>query len=149
MIEVLSFLFNGESFSFVRSLWLLDLNNRKTFLWKFSGSALHLMFSNGDWKIFSFLALWKFLWDLYFLLSLFCLQGGILARAFLQGGLNSLGLGSSCIREFSLVPLWSMITSCYFSVDLAFLSWYSKSNIVDVCSAGERVHWSLGAKLLA
>ena len=30
-ILVLSFLFKGESFSFVRGLWLLDLNNRKTF----------------------------------------------------------------------------------------------------------------------
>ena len=57
MIEVVSFLFKGESFSFVKGLWLLDLNNRKTFLWIFSGSALHLMFSNGDWIIFSLLAL--------------------------------------------------------------------------------------------
>ena len=49
MIEVLSFLFKGESFSFVRGLWLLDLNNRKTFFCgNFSGSALHLMCSNGD-----------------------------------------------------------------------------------------------------
>ena len=31
MIVVLSFLFKGESFSFVRGLWLLDLNNRNTF----------------------------------------------------------------------------------------------------------------------
>ena len=34
-ILVLSFLFKWESFSFVKGLWLLDLNNRKTFLWKF------------------------------------------------------------------------------------------------------------------
>ena len=31
MIEVLSFLFKGESFLVVRGLWFLDLNNRKTF----------------------------------------------------------------------------------------------------------------------
>ena len=31
-ILVLSFLFKGESFSFVRGLWLLDLINRKKFL---------------------------------------------------------------------------------------------------------------------
>ena len=31
-ILVLSFLFKGESFSFVRGLWLLDLDNRKTLL---------------------------------------------------------------------------------------------------------------------
>ena len=61
MIEVLSFLFKVESFAFVRSLWLLDLNNRKTFLWKFFGSALHLMFSNGDWIVFCFIALGKFM----------------------------------------------------------------------------------------
>ena len=35
-ILVLSFLFKGESFSFVRGLWLLDLDNRKLFLWIFS-----------------------------------------------------------------------------------------------------------------
>ena len=61
MIVVLSFLFKGGRFSFVRGLWLLDLNNRKIFLWIFSGSTLHLMFSNADWIIFSVLALWKFL----------------------------------------------------------------------------------------
>ena len=61
MIEVLSFLFKGESFSFVRGLRLLDLNNKKIFLWIFFGSALHMMFSNGDWIVFYFLALWKFL----------------------------------------------------------------------------------------
>ena len=33
MILVLSFLFKGETFSFVRGLWLLDLDNRKLFLW--------------------------------------------------------------------------------------------------------------------
>ena len=31
-ILVLSFLFKGESFSFVRGLWLLHLDNRKTFI---------------------------------------------------------------------------------------------------------------------
>ena len=32
MILVFSFLFKGESFSFVRGFWLLDLDNRKTIL---------------------------------------------------------------------------------------------------------------------
>ena len=59
MILVLSFLFKGEGFSFVVGLWLLDLNNRKIFPWIFSRSALHLMFSNGDWIVFCFLGLWN------------------------------------------------------------------------------------------
>ena len=55
-ILVLSFLFKGERFSFVRDLWLLDLDNRKTFLRDIFGSPLHLVFFDGDWKIFWFLA---------------------------------------------------------------------------------------------
>ena len=61
MIVVLSFLFKGESFSFVVGLWLLDLNNRKTFLVDILGSPLHLVFLDGDWKVFYFLAFGKLL----------------------------------------------------------------------------------------
>ena len=72
-ILVLSFLFKGESFSFVKGLWLLDLINRKTlnlinrktFLWIFLRSPLHLVFLDGDWKVFCFLAFGKLVWDLY------------------------------------------------------------------------------------
>ena len=60
-ILVLSFLFKGESFAYVKGLSLLDLINRKTFLWIFSGSALHLVFFDGDWKIFCFVAFGKLL----------------------------------------------------------------------------------------
>ena len=73
-ILVLSFLFKGESFSFVKGLWLLDLINRKTLLWIFLGSPLHLMFLDGDWKVFCFLA-FKKLYEIYiFGGSLSCLQ---------------------------------------------------------------------------
>ena len=64
-ILVFSFLFKEEIFSFVRGLWLLDLDNRKLFLWIFFGSPLHLVFLDGDWKVFCFLAFEKFVWDLY------------------------------------------------------------------------------------
>ena len=60
-ILVLSFLFKGESFSFVRGLWLLDLDNRKTILVEIFGSPLHLVFLDGDWKVFLFLEFGKFL----------------------------------------------------------------------------------------
>ena len=61
MTVVLSFLFKGESCSFVKCLWLLDLNNRKTFLWKFFWICFASgVCSNGDKLVFSFLALWKF-----------------------------------------------------------------------------------------
>ena len=77
MIEVLSFLFKGESFSFVRGLWLLDLDNRKTFFVKIFGSPLHLVFLDGDWKIYCFLAFGYLLWDKYiFRETLSCLQEG-------------------------------------------------------------------------
>ena len=74
MILVLSFLFKGESFSFVRGLWLLDLINIKTFLWIFLGSPLHMVFLDGVWKVFCFLAFGKFLWDLYIFLGIFVLS---------------------------------------------------------------------------
>ena len=78
MIVVLSFLFKGESFSFIRGLWLLDLNNIKIFRCIFSGSTLHQMFLNGDWIVFCFLALWKFMGNLYF----FCYHCLVYRRVF-------------------------------------------------------------------
>ena len=146
MIVALSFLFKGESFSFVRGLWLLNLNNRKIFLWIFSGPALHLMFFGGDWKVSCFVAFGIFC-EIYIFFQDLCLvyRRAFSARVFLQGNLNSLGLFSSCIRGVSLALVWSMITSCYFFVDLAFLSWYEKSDIVDVCLCrreGALVTWS-------
>ena len=49
-----------ESFSFVRGLWLLDMDNRKTFLVEILGSPLHLVFLDGDWKIYCFPSIWVF-----------------------------------------------------------------------------------------
>ena len=47
-ILVLSFLFKEESFSFLRGLWFLDLDDRKTFLVEILESPLHLVFLDGD-----------------------------------------------------------------------------------------------------
>ena len=124
MNVVLSFVFKGESFSFVRGLWLLDLNNRKTFLLIFSRSALHLMFSNGDWIVFCFLALWKFLWDLYFSAIIVLPTGGRFGWSVFVGGPQLARFSSSWIRGFSLVSLWSMITLFYFFVAFSFFILY-------------------------
>ena len=75
-ILVLSFLFKGESFSFVRGLWLLDLDNRKTFLVEILGSPLHLVFFDGDWKIFCFLAFGYLMWDRYIFSGIIVLSTG-------------------------------------------------------------------------
>ena len=75
-ILVLSFLFKGESFSFVKGLWLLDLDNRKKFLVDIFGSPLHLMFFDGDWKIYCFLAFGYFCKIYIFWETLSCLQEG-------------------------------------------------------------------------
>ena len=92
-IFFLSFVFKGESFSFVKSLWLLNLNNRKIFLWIFYGSALHLMFFGGDWKVFCFLA-FEILCEIYVFFRDHCLvyRRAFSAGAFLQGDLKSLRL---------------------------------------------------------
>ena len=142
-ILVLSFLFKEESCSFVRGLWLLDPDNRKTCL----GSPLHLVFLDGDWKVFCFLAFGKLLQDLYIFGNL-CLiyRRATSAWAFLQRGLNSLGLSLFFIKGFSLVSLRSVIFSCYFSVAFSFFSCGNKSDMVDICCAGERAYWLLGAK---
>ena len=146
-ILVLSFLFKGESFSFVRGLWLLDLINRKTFLWIFFGSPLHLVFLDSVWKIYCFLAFGYFLWDLY-ICGKHCLayRRATSTWAFLQGFLNSLRLDAFCIRGFPLVWMRSMISSCYFSVAFVLFSWCNKSDMVDFCCAGERAQWLLWAK---
>ena len=121
MILVLSFLFKGESFSFVRGLWLLDLSNRKTFLVEILGSPFHLVFLDGDWKVVCFLAFGKFLWDLYlFRESLSCLQEGDFSLSVFAGAPQLAWIGLACIRGFSLVSLRSMISSCYFSVASCF-----------------------------
>ena len=124
MIEVLSFLFKGESFSFVRGLWLLDLKNRNIFPWIFFGSTLHLMFSNGDWIVFCFLAFWKFLWDLYFSAIIVFPTRGHFGWSVFARGPQLAWFSSSSIRGFSLVSLWSMITSFYFLVAFGFFILY-------------------------
>ena len=92
MIVVFSFLYKGESFSFVRGFLLLDLNNRKIFLWIFSGSALHLMFFSGDWKVSCFLE-FRIFCEIYIFFQDLCLvyRRATSAWVFLQGDLNSLG----------------------------------------------------------
>ena len=147
MIVVLSFLFRGESFSFVRGLWLLDLINRKAFLWIF----FWISFASGvlRWWLESLL-----LFSIHEICvrSIFFRDHCLVYRratsswAFLQGILNLLGLASSCIKGFSLASLWSMITSCYFSADLTFSFmvqqiWYCWRLLVQDRGA----HWSLGA----
>ena len=146
-ILVLSFLFKGESFSFVRGLWFLDLDNRKTLLVEIFGSPLHQVFLDGDWQIYCFLAFGYLLWDLY-IFGKHCLvyRRATSTWAFLQGLPNSLGLDAFCIRGFSLLSMRSMISSCYFSVAFVLFSWRSKPNMVDVCCAGERAQWLPWAK---
>ena len=47
-ILVLSVLFKADSFSFVRGLWLLDLDNRKTFLVDIFGSRVEVLAIDED-----------------------------------------------------------------------------------------------------
>ena len=121
MILVLSFRFKGESFSFVRGLWLLDLDNRKTFLvdifWiSFASGVLRrrleslLLPSIGE----------IFVRSIYFLQSLTCLQEGEISLGFFAGAPQLTWIGFACIKGFSLVSLRSMISSCYFSVAFSF-----------------------------
>ena len=86
-ILVLSFLFQGESFSFVRCLWLLDLINRKIFfvdiLWIcFASSVLW-------WWLENLLlpSIQNIVWDLcLFSGSLSCLQEGVFSWSVFAGG---------------------------------------------------------------
>ena len=137
----LSVLYKGESFSFIKGLWLLDLDNRKTILVEILGSPLHLVFFDGDWKIYCFLAFGYLLWDLYFVETLSCLQEGDFSLGVFARAPQLAWIGFACIKGFSLASLWSMISSCYFFVAFDLLSWRIKSDMVDVCCAGERVHW--------
>ena len=106
MIFVLSFLFKGESFSFVKDLWLLDLDNRKLFLWKFSGSPLHMVFFDGDWKVFCVLSFGN-LYEIYvfFQESLSCLQEGDFSLSVFIGAPQLAWIGFARIKGFSLVSL--------------------------------------------
>ena len=116
-----------ESFSFVKGLWLLDLNNRQTFLVDILGSPLHLVFLDGDWKVFCFLTSGKLLWDLYlFRESLSCLQEGDFSLGVFAGGPQLAWIDFVFIRGFSLVSLRSMIFSCYFSVAFSFFLMYQQ-----------------------
>ena len=125
MVRILSFLFKGESFSFVRGLWLLDLDNRKLFLWIF----FWISFASDvlRWWLESLLlpSIWEIVMrSIFFGDHCFVYRRTTSAWAFLQGDLNSLGLSSFFIRGFSLVSLRSMIFSCYFSVAFSFfLMW--------------------------
>ena len=104
MILVLSFLFKGESFSFLRGLWLLDLDNRKTFLvdifWiSFASGVLRrrleslLLPSIGE----------IFVRSIYFF-GKHCLVYGRAASTwvFLQGFLNSLAIGCVLYQGVSI-----------------------------------------------
>ena len=65
----------------------MDLDNRKTFLVEILGSPLHLVFLDGDWKVFCFLAFGKLLQDIYiFWESLSCLQEGDFSLGVFAGG---------------------------------------------------------------
>ena len=119
-------------------IWIIE----KLFLWKYFGSPLHLVFFDGDWKIYCFLAFGYLLWDLY-IFGKHCLvyRRATSTWGFLHGFLNSLGLDTFCIRGFSLVSMRSMISSCYFSVAFVLFSRRIKSNMVDACCVGERAQW--------
>ena len=131
MILVLSFLLKGESFSFVKGFWFLEMTNRKTFLVDILGSPLYLMFLDGDWKVFCFLAFGKLLQDLYFFGNLCLVYRRVTsALMFLQGDLNSLDLSSFfyqgvfisviAIYDFFLLFFCSIL---FFSHDAANLIW--------------------------
>ena len=128
-ILVLSFLFKGDSFSFVRGLWLLDLINRKTFLWIFFGSPLHLVFFDGDWKIDCFLAFVYLLWDLYFLETLSCLQAGDFNLGVFAGAPQLAWLGCILYQGvfISINAIYDFILLFFCSIWSSFLThqiWY-------------------------
>ena len=117
--------------SFAKGLWLLDLINRKTFLWIFLGSPLHLVFLDGDWKVFYFLAFEKLLWDLYLFLGIFVLSTGgrLQLRRFCKGTSTRLdclhfyqGVFISVIAIYDLLLLF-FCSIFLFSHDAANLIW--------------------------
>ena len=146
-ILVLSFLFKWESFSFVRGLWLLNLDNRKKNLVDIFGSPLHPMFFDGDWKIFCFLSFEYLFWDLYIFQETFsCLQEGNFNLGVFAGMPQLAWLGCVLYQGvfISINVIYDLIL--LLSVDFSFFSWCSKSDMVDVCCAWERVQWLLGEK---
>ena len=104
------------------------------------GSPLHLVFFDGDWKVYCFLTFGYLWWDLYFWKHCFFYRRATSLGRFFRASSTRL-FGIACIREFSLASLWSMISSCYFSVAFVLFSWHIKSDMVDVCCTRERAHW--------
>ena len=120
-ILALSFLFKGESFSFVRGLWLLDLDNRKTFLVDISW----ISFASGvlRWWLESLLLpriREIFVRSIYFFGNLSCLQEGNISLGVFAGAPQLAWIGFVCIKGYSFVSLWSMIYSCYFFYSICF-----------------------------
>ena len=118
-------LFKGESFSFVRGLWLLDLNNRKIFLWKF----FSICFASDVLKWW--LASLKLpgiveilVRYIFFVAIIFLSTGGRFGWSVFVGGPQLARFSSSWIKGFSLISLWSMITSFYFLVAFSFFILY-------------------------
>ena len=130
-------LFKGESFSFVRGLWLLDLDNRKTFFMDIFASPLHLAFLDGDRKVFCFLAFGKFLWDLYFFETLSCLQESDFNLGVFAGVPQLAWLGCVLYQGvfISINAIYDFILLFFCSI--CSFSWRNKSNMVDVCCVGE------------
>ena len=123
MIVVLSFLFKGESFSFVRGLWLLDLNNIKTFMdifWIcFASDVLKWWLENLQLP-----SIVEILVRSIFFAIIVLSTGGRFGWSVFVGGPQLARFSSSWIRGFSLVSLWSMITSFYFLVAFGFFISY-------------------------
>ena len=145
-ILVLSFLFKGESFSFVKGLWLLDLNNRKTFLVEILGSPLHLVFLDGDWKVYCFLAFGKFLWDLYLFSGIFVLSTGgrLQLGLFCRGSSTHLDWLRLCQRVFiSVIAIYDFFLLFFCSI-LFFLMiqqiWYGWRLLCRI--EGALISWS-------
>ena len=141
MILVLSFLFKGESFSFVRGLWLLDLDNRNIFLveifWiSFASDVLR-------WWLENLLlpSIWVFVVRSIFFGNIVLSTGGQLQLGHFCRGSSTRLDWMRLYQGLSLVSLRSMISSCYFSVAFVLFSWRNKFDMVDVCCVGERVQW--------
>ena len=145
---VFSFLFKGKSFSFVRGLWPLNLDNRKTFL----VDIFWISFASGvlRWWLESLLlpSIWVFdVRSIYFFLeTLSCLQEGDFNLGIFPGLPQLAWLGCVLYQGvfISINAIYDFILLFFCSI--CFFSWCSKSNMVDVCCARERAQWLLGAK---
>ena len=113
-----------ESFSFVRGLWLLDLNNRKTFLWKF----FWICFASDvlKWWLASLQlpSIVEILVRSIFFAIIVLSTGGRFGWSVFVGGPQLARFSSSWIRGFSLVSLRSMITPFYCPVAFSFFILY-------------------------